>query len=127
MARVTVEDCIQKVPNRFELVVLAAQRARDIAAGAQITVNRDRDKNPVVSLREIADTDVSLDGLRENVIKSLQRNVSSQATHKKMIPQAAGDSELLQEINEAQSNMQDEVAQAVIDGKFEDINLADEQ
>ena len=127
MARVTVEDCIDKVTNRFDLVLLAAERAREISGGAELTIDRDRDKNPVVSLREIADTDVSLDGLRENVIKSLQRNVSSQAVHKKMVTQPAGDNELLQEINEAQSNMQDEVTQAVIDGKFEDINLADEQ
>ncbi len=75
MARVTVEDCVEKVPNRFELVALAAQRARHISAGAALTVDRDNDKNPVVSLREIADETVQLDELKEDLIKSLQRHV----------------------------------------------------
>ena len=73
MARVTVEDCIVKIPNRFELVMSAAQRTRDISAGAEITVDRDNDKNPVVSLREIADETVSLDGLKESLIRNSQR------------------------------------------------------
>jgi DNA-directed RNA polymerase subunit omega len=73
MARVTVEDCIQKVPNRFNLVLLAAHRARAISAGAQLLVDRDNDKNPVVSLREIADDVVDAEELRENLIASLQR------------------------------------------------------
>lgn len=73
MARVTVEDCIEKVPNRFELVMTAAQRVRDIVAGAPITVDRDRDKNPVVALREIADTDLNIEDLREGLIKRNQR------------------------------------------------------
>ncbi|HMO41794.1 MAG TPA: DNA-directed RNA polymerase subunit omega [Phenylobacterium sp.] len=73
MARVTVEDCIQKVPNRFNLVLLAAHRARGISAGAQLLVDRDNDKNPVVALREIADDVVDAEELRENLISSLQR------------------------------------------------------
>ena len=73
MARVTVEDCIEKVPNRFNLVLLAAHRARAISAGAAILVDRDNDKNPVVSLREIADDVVDGEELRESVIASLQR------------------------------------------------------
>ena len=73
MARVTVEDCIEKVPNRFNLVLLASHRARAISAGAQILVDRDNDKNPVVSLREIADDVVDGEELRESVIASLQR------------------------------------------------------
>jgi DNA-directed RNA polymerase subunit omega len=73
MARVTVEDCIEKVPNRFGLVLLAAQRARAISAGAALLVDRDNDKNPVVSLREIADDVVDPDELREGVISGLQR------------------------------------------------------
>ncbi|MEI6441304.1 MAG: DNA-directed RNA polymerase subunit omega [Alphaproteobacteria bacterium] len=73
MARVTVEDCIEKVPNRFSLVLLAAHRARAISAGSQIMVDRDNDKNPVVSLREIADDVVNSDDLRENLITTLQR------------------------------------------------------
>src|SRR5665213_1810912 len=75
MARVTVEDCILKVPNRFELVLLSAQRARDIAGGGQLTVDRDNDKNPVVALREIADETIALDALQENLIKGMQKHV----------------------------------------------------
>ncbi len=75
MARVTVEDCVTKIPNRFELVMMAAQRARSIAAGAELTLERDNDKNPVVALREIADETVDLDDLREGLIKSLQKHV----------------------------------------------------
>lgn len=75
MARVTVEDCVDKVPNRFELVMLAAHRAREIASGAPITVDRDNDKNPVVSLREIADETQSADDLRERLIESNQTQI----------------------------------------------------
>ncbi len=74
MARVTVEDCVLRVPNRFDLVMLAAQRSRDISEGAEITVDRDRDKNPVVSLREIAEKTVPLDELEEGQIRRLLRH-----------------------------------------------------
>ena len=73
MARVTVEDCVDKVPNRFDLVLLAAERARAIAGGAELSVDRDRDKNPVVALREIAEETVQPSVLKESVIQSLQR------------------------------------------------------
>jgi len=75
MARVTVEDCVVKIPNRFELVAMAAQRARDISAGAALTIERDNDKNPVVALREIAEETVPLEDLEEAVIKGLQTYV----------------------------------------------------
>ena len=75
MARVTVEDCVDKVPNRFELVMLAAHRAREIAAGAPITVDRDNDKNPVVALREIAEETQTADKLRERLIESNQTQI----------------------------------------------------
>jgi DNA-directed RNA polymerase subunit omega len=75
MARVTVEDCVDKVPNRFELVMLAAHRAREITAGAQITVDRDKDKNPVVALREIAEETQSAAELRERLIESNQHQI----------------------------------------------------
>lgn len=75
MARVTVEDCVDKVTNRFELVLLAAQRSRQIASGGPITVDRDNDKNPVVSLREIADETIGPDDLREALIHSMQKHV----------------------------------------------------
>jgi DNA-directed RNA polymerase subunit omega len=75
MARVTVEDCVLKVPNRFELVLLAAQRAREITSGAPLTLDRDDDKNPVVALREIADETVGLDHLRGSVVRGMQKHV----------------------------------------------------
>jgi DNA-directed RNA polymerase subunit omega len=75
MARVTVEDCVDKVPNRFELVLLASHRAREISSGAPITVDRDNDKNPVVSLREIAEETQSADELRERLIESNQNQI----------------------------------------------------
>ena len=73
MARVTVEDCVEKVPNRFSLVLLAAHRARLISSGAPLVIDRDDDKNPVVALREIADSAVQPDNLREGLIGTLQR------------------------------------------------------
>ncbi len=73
MARVTVEDCILRVPNRFELVLIAAQRARDVASGVPLTLDRDNDKNPVVALREVADDVVDPEDLRETLIGTLQR------------------------------------------------------
>jgi DNA-directed RNA polymerase subunit omega len=74
MARVTVEDCVQKIPNRFELVLLAAQRARNLSRGEELTLDRDNDKNPVVALREIAEETIPLDGLEMDLIKSLSRS-----------------------------------------------------
>lgn len=73
MARVTVEDCVQRVPNRFELVLFAAQRARNLSRGEEVTVDRDDDKNPVIALREIADGTVPLPKLEQDLIKSLSR------------------------------------------------------
>ncbi|MDQ8758014.1 DNA-directed RNA polymerase subunit omega [Sphingosinicella sp. LHD-64] len=73
MARVTVEDCVDKVPNRFELVLLSAQRARQISGGAELTIDRDRDKNPVVALREVAEETVRPRDLEEALVGSLQR------------------------------------------------------
>ena len=73
MARVTVEDCVDKVSNRFDLVLLAAQRARQISGGAELTIDRDRDKNPVVALREIADETVRPTHLEESLVSSMQR------------------------------------------------------
>jgi DNA-directed RNA polymerase subunit omega len=75
MARVTVEDCVVKVPNRFELVLLAAQRAREITSGAPLSLDRDDDKNPVVALREIADETIHLDHLRDSVVRGMQKHV----------------------------------------------------
>ena len=73
MARVTVEDCVDKVPNRFDLILFAAQRARQVSSGADLTIDRDRDKNPVVALREIAEQTVKPTELEEAIVTSLQR------------------------------------------------------
>jgi DNA-directed RNA polymerase subunit omega len=77
MARITVEDCITRIPNRFELVVLAAQRARKISVGELLTVERDNDKNPVVALREIAEETLDLDGLAQSLVRGLQKHVEA--------------------------------------------------
>jgi len=74
MARVTVEDCVEKVPNRFELVLLAAMRARNLSRGEELTIDRDNDKNPVVALREIAGETIELPRLEQDLIKSLSRS-----------------------------------------------------
>ncbi|AQU88221.1 DNA-directed RNA polymerase subunit omega [Komagataeibacter nataicola] len=73
MARVTVEDCVERVPNRFELVLLAAQRARALSRGEEMTIDRDNDKNPVVALREIADQTINLEQIRSDLVRSLAR------------------------------------------------------
>lgn len=73
MARVTVEDCVQKIPNRFELVLLASQRARNLSRGEELTIDRDDDKNPVVALREIADETIDLARIEQDLVKSLSR------------------------------------------------------
>ena len=75
MARVTVEDCVDKIPNRFDLVMMAAHRARELSAGAELTIDRDNDKNPVVALREIADETITASGLREAAIEAHQRQI----------------------------------------------------
>ena len=78
MARVTVEDCVEHVPNRFELVLLAAHRARILSSGAPLLVDRDKDKNPVVALREIADGELRPDAVEEDLVLSLQKQVDSE-------------------------------------------------
>lgn len=84
MARVTVEDCIVKIPNRFELVVLAAQRANNIAAGAPLTIERNNDKNPVIALREIAGESVSFDELRRELVDGFRQHVELDDTEREM-------------------------------------------
>ncbi len=89
MARVTVEDCIDKVENRFDLVLLASHRARMIASGSSILVPRDNDKNPVVALREIADEKITPDDLREDLIHSLQKHVEVDEPEAEAVPMLA--------------------------------------
>ncbi|MBA4249672.1 MAG: DNA-directed RNA polymerase subunit omega [Candidatus Puniceispirillum sp.] len=116
MARVTVEDCIISVPNRFELVLLAAKRARELAAGAPLTVLRDNDKNPVVALREISEETVDVNQLRESLIKSMQRSMF-----------AINDSQLSEEIHEDFDTavLQDLIEP--IDGEENEDDVADDE
>lgn len=86
MARVTVEDCIDKVDNRFELILLASHRARMIASGAPLLLDRDKDKNPVVALREIAETKLTPDDLKEDLIHSLQKHVEVDEPEAAVVP-----------------------------------------
>jgi DNA-directed RNA polymerase subunit omega len=104
MARVTVEDCIIKVPNRFDLVLLAAQRARNISRGETLTVDRDNDKNPVVALREIAEETVAFDGLEADIIKSLQRAPEPEPAEEEVLDLIATDENIfgVMDVNEEQ-------------------------
>ena len=93
MARVTVEDCVLKVPNRFELVMMAAQRAREVASGAPLSIDRDNDKNPVVALREIADETVSLEHLKNSLIKGHQKHVEPDEPEEEIVELMAGEND----------------------------------
>lgn len=98
MARVTVEDCVLKVPNRFELVLLAAQRARDIGSGSPITMERDNDKDPVVALREIAEDKLDLEVIRNSLVKGLQKAVDNDEPEDEVIEFLAGEQELVRDM-----------------------------
>jgi DNA-directed RNA polymerase subunit omega len=99
MARVTVEDCVLKIPNRFELVMMAAQRARDVATGATLSIDRDNDKNPVVALREIADETIGLDELRNALIKGHQKVVEPDEPEDDIVELMAGEQAWAQQMN----------------------------
>jgi DNA-directed RNA polymerase subunit omega len=103
MARVTVEDCIDKLPNRFELVLLSAHRARMISQGAPLSVERDNDKNPVVALREIADEMVNTDDLREEYIHAMQKHVEVDEPEQSEVPliQQSGDMSVINDQSDA--------------------------
>ena len=125
MARVTVEDCVLKVPNRFDLVMLAAQRARNVAAGGQLTIERDNDKNPVIALREIAEETIDLEGLRNNLIQGLQHNVEQDEPEEEG-GFGAETADLLGEMIQAQEKDATEAGLSV-DGEFTDEPAADEE
>ncbi len=131
MARVTVEDCILKVPNRFELVLLTAQRARDISSGAPLTVEKDNDKTTVVSLREIAESTVEVEALRTAVIQGLQKTVDfdepeddeEMAAIEQELAEAAMHIDLAQEMREdalTEQTESDVVDGAEFDGDFDE-------
>ncbi len=133
MARVTVEDCVIQIPNRFELVMLAAHRARTLGSGAELKVERDRDKNPVVSLREIAEQKLDLGGLEEALIKSLQKRIEPETLEEDVAELIAGEQQSW--INAGQDDAEDEgdvaedegeeelagAATTFGEGKFEDV------
>ncbi|WP_306119772.1 MULTISPECIES: DNA-directed RNA polymerase subunit omega [unclassified Roseitalea] len=116
MARVTVEDCIDKVDNRFDLVLLAAHRARQISQGAPITVDRDNDKNPVVALREIADQTLSPGDLEEDLIHSLQKHVEVDEPEAEDVPETADAPEAPEQITFGGGQMTEEELLAGIEG-----------
>ena len=123
MARVTVEDCIVQVPNRFELVMLAAQRARAISRGEELTLERDNDKNPVIALREIAEQTVDLPTLEGDIIKSLLRAPEPEPVEEEVIDLIATDENIfgVMDVNEAEAN---EAGMSVEDMSAEDLESA---
>jgi DNA-directed RNA polymerase subunit omega len=128
MARVTVEDCVLKVPNRFDLVMLAAQRARDISSGAQLTLERDKDKNPVIALREIAEETVDLSVLADSLVKGHQRQIEFDEPEEELpdfeLPQAPG--ELTAQPDDAQEGEQEPAGEAEAEGDEPDDETAEE-
>lgn len=109
MARVTVEDCVLKIPNRFDLVMLAAQRAREISAGGNLTVERDNDKNPVVALREIADSSIDVDNLQQAVITGLQKHVETEEPEEDMMELLASERDVAGVPYEASAEAEEEM------------------
>jgi DNA-directed RNA polymerase subunit omega len=134
MARVTVEDCVLKVPNRFDLVLVAAQRAREITAGAPLTLDRDDDKNPVVALREIADETVQVDRLQDQLIRGMQKHVEIDEPEETIelesnlfgVAEALGVAGLGEEVEEEEPAEDDELAEDMLSvEEDEDADLAE--
>ena len=140
MARVTVEDCVLQIPNRFELVMLSAHRARALASGAELRVERDRDKNPVVALREIADQLLDLGGLEESLIKGLQKRIEPDQPEEEVVELMAGEQQNWIGAGEDEAGADDEAedfeegeeeaaageaGDAAIGGSFEDAEVQD--
>ncbi|MBP5855874.1 DNA-directed RNA polymerase subunit omega [Marivibrio halodurans] len=136
MARVTVEDCVEKVPNRFELVLMAGQRSRDIANGSELQVDRDRDKNPVVALREIAEDKLDTEYLKDSLVRGLQKHIEQDEPEEEdMLEMAAA--ALLSEESEGtsgQSRPEGEEgegdaaeAKAAAEAMFEDVDPSDRE
>jgi DNA-directed RNA polymerase subunit omega len=126
MARVTVEDCILKIPNRFDLVMLAAQRARDISSGASLTIDRDNDKNPVVALREIADMTIDIETLQNSVVQGLRKHVETEEPVEEG-GFGSGDADILSDLTQGQDETDEEGEEDEIDGELEDEPPADEE
>ncbi len=123
MARVTVEDCIVRIPNRFELVLKAAQRARNVSRGEELTIDRDNDKNPVVALREIAEETLDLDALEQDIVKSLLRAPEPEPVEEEVIDLIATDENIfgVMDVNENEAN---EAGMGIEDAGTDDIEAA---
>jgi len=127
MARVTVEDCIIKVPNRFDLVMLAAQRARDISSGAALTIDRDNDKNPVVALREIADSTIDLEAASDALVQGLRKHVETEEPVEEG-SFGTGDTDILSDLTQTAEGAAGEGDEDDdLEGEFEDEPLAEEE
>lgn len=113
MARVTVEDCVTKVPNRFELVMVSSQRARDIGAGAPMTVEKDNDKNPVIALREIAEETVSIEELQKSLVMGLQKYVEVEEPEDEEIEIMAAEKELSELDKQFSSMLEEQVLESL--------------
>jgi len=140
MARVTVEDCVEKVPNRFELVLMAGQRSRDIANGSELQLDRDRDKNPVVALREIAEDKLDVDYLKDSLVRGLQRHIEQDEPEEEDMLEMAAAALLSEESEgtsgaarpEAEVDAGDdepaaEEAKAAAEAMFEDVEPSDRE
>ena len=125
MARVTVEDCVLQIPNRFELVLLAAQRSRDISAGAPLSLERDNDKNPVVALREIAETTLDLDVLNNALIKGLQKVAEADEPEEEIVDFLATEQDLVRDAA-AGEDVADGALSLAEDEEEDDEELAEE-
>ena len=133
MARVTVEDCIEKIPNRFDLVMVAARRSRDVSSGAEINIERDNDKNPVVALREIAEEMIPVDEISESLIHSLQRHVEIDEPEEDVDGIEIGGADLIDDLSEHSDQRQaggyefgnaaDEMGMQIRDGEAADKNI----
>ena len=120
MARVTVEDCVLQIPNRFELVMLAAQRSRDLTGGAPLSVDRDNDKNPVVALREIADTTLDLEVLKNALIKGLQKVAEADEPEEEIVDFLATEQDLARDAAAAEDVREDALSMAEDDDEDEE-------
>ena len=133
MARVTVEDCIEKIPNRFDLVMVAARRSRDVSSGAEINIERDNDKNPVVALREIAEEMIPVDEISESLIHSLQQHVEIDEPEEDSDDVEIGGVDLIDDLSELSGQRQvggyevggaaDEMGMQIRDGEAADKNI----
>jgi DNA-directed RNA polymerase subunit omega len=126
MARVTVEDCIDKVPNRFKLVILAVQRAKELSSGHMVTIERNNDKNPVVALREIAEQTVNLDELEENIIRGMQKNVLVEDGEEDLESILAQDHAVLEGGESVALDQMEDAEGFTIDGDEANVDEADE-